>query len=55
MTERNIFIRIGLTKEEWDKLEAMRLGPVHAAAEQVLEKILRDHLILVHPKRGGDD
>ncbi len=51
--ERNIFIRIGVTKEEWDKLGALDVGRPHKAAEQVLEMVLRDHLILV--QRGIDD
>ena len=41
--ERNIFIRIGVTQEEWDKLDVMipDVGPAEAA-EQVLEKALRE-------------
>lgn len=45
--ERNIFVRIGLTKSEWDKLGVMGVGKPHEAVEKVLELVLRKHLLLV--------
>ena len=38
--ERNIYVRIGLTRSEWDKLGALGVGRPHEAAEKVLEFIL---------------
>lgn len=38
--ERNIFVRIGLTRGEWDKLGDLGVGRPHEAAEKVLEFIL---------------
>ena len=41
--DRNIFLRIGLTREEWDKLEALGIGQPAEAAEKVLETALEVH------------
>ena len=45
--ERNIFVRIGLTKSEWYSLGCLGVGEPHVAAEKVLELVLRKHLLLV--------
>lgn len=45
--ERNIYIRIGLTRSEWYYLGGLGVGEPHVAAEKVLELVLRKHLILV--------
>ena len=58
--ERNIYVRIGLTKSEWYYLGGLGVGRPHIAAEKVLELVLRKHLLLVETglmeqKEAADD